>query len=253
MFATSSWAWISGWGIWVLQADHAVACVAEDVSAVFRHQSTTTSLGPAGWTSAYLQRQEILQCLLTCIDAQCGYSLYVIISNPSLKVQAGRLKGLLAARALGYLCEALWSKKLAYIIQNDLNRPQFVCLSVTFKVSGNKELCDEESVWKRVRWKLHKFDLNLFCLSFEFEVFVVLNHPQPSHFEYLQFCWGCMVQHIQHIQELQTALSESLKQLPEKAYKVAGPEELGLVEGQILGRLALNLNCMTFPEFHACF
>lgn len=64
-------------------------------------------------------------------------------------MQAGRLKGLLAARALGYLCEALWPKKLesiSYIMQKDLNRPQFVCLSVTFKVSGNKELCDEESV-----------------------------------------------------------------------------------------------------------
>ena len=65
-------------------------------------------------------------------------------------MQAGRLKGLLAARALGYLCEALWTKKLesmSYIMQKDLNRPQFVCLSsVTFKVSGNKELCDEESV-----------------------------------------------------------------------------------------------------------
>lgn len=59
-----------------------------------------------------------------------------------------------------------------------------------------------------------------------------------------------MVQHIQNIQELQTALSESLKQLPEKAYNVAGPEELGRVEGQILGRLALNLNCVTFLEFH---
>ena len=49
-----------------------------------------------------------------------------------------------------------------------------------------------------------------------------------------------MVQHISHIQELQTALSESLTQLPEKAYNVAGAEELGRVECQNLGRLALN-------------